>query len=556
MVGHLQGLPKICMFYGRSVTREDNNYVINIQHALLKTSRILILTMSSPEGRQLTAPPSRSLNRQKVLEEDEYTAALSHIIARDFFPSLVHLDATNDYLDALRTKDTGLINASVRRLEEISSTPIASTRYLTPSDTPYGPGPSETPIPPPHPAKRPRYDTDMSLDMFQAKYTSEDNASFTEILDDENRQRKERWGWAWEAQKRAEQQRERMLTAREKMLIEQPPAPGVREKFLIEQPKVAGLVMSGTVEEAAEREVDNADKGKESLSLTVARPQAEVVVDVLAPQKDTRAAGVDAWKFKTRNSLMFPPDADVSAYYGSASSSANAQSDVRVVKHTNTRLEEQDATDRPNNLSAPSSPTHSRIEAAISGTPYKPKTPPDSFSLVPQVPSPSSAEMEPSAMKQLMTWGTLNATPRIISQSEDSTDSTLPPNAFHISAPSNREALSHKLSASAAKSLRAKAGLRGGFTSNLGRTPLVHPGRRSTTSGTMEPPNWTPRKADAPGNLTPAAKRLLDRTTMSTAATRRADVMGKMAGWSGNGRGREADLHHVRWTPTPSTTRR
>ncbi|KAI6044939.1 nuclear protein DGCR14 [Pisolithus marmoratus] len=509
--------------------------------------------MTSPQGGQSTAPSNKSLNRQDILEEDEYTAALSHIIARDFFPSLVHLDATNDYLDALRTKDTSLINASVRRLEEITGTPGVlqrSTRCATPFDTPYGPGPSETPMRPPHPAKRPRYDTNMSLDMFQAKYTSEDNASFTQILDDENRQRKERWGWAWEAQKRVEQQRERMLTAREKMLIEQPPAPGVREKFLIQQSKVAGLITSGTVEEATEHEPENVDEGP--LSLTVAKPQAEVVTaDVLAPQKDTRAAGVDAWKFKTRNSLMFLPDADVSTYDGPASSSANAQPDTKVIKHANTRLEEQDATDRPNNLSAPSSPTHSRVEAAISGTPYRPKAPLDSFSLVPHVPSPSSAEMGPSAMKQLMTWGTLNATPRILSQSEDSTDSILPPNTFRISAPSNREALSHKLSASAAKSLRAKAGL----TSNIGRTPLAHPVKGGRNSGTMAPPNWTPRKADAPGNLTPAAKRLLDRTTMGTAATRRADVMGKMARWGGNSRGREADLQHVRWTPTPSSTR-
>ena len=47
-----------------------------------------------------TPPPSLSLNRQRVLDEDEYTAALSHIIARDFFPSLVHLESANEYLDA------------------------------------------------------------------------------------------------------------------------------------------------------------------------------------------------------------------------------------------------------------------------------------------------------------------------------------------------------------------------------------------------------------------------------------------------------------------------
>jgi len=146
-------------------------------------------------------PSTRSLNYQQVLEEDEYTAALSSIIARDFFPSLVHLDATNEYLDAVSSRDPHLISASVRRLQEVNDTPATyrGRPWQTPSATPYGAGPSETPLRTPRGepvAKRPRFDTNMSLDDFQARYTSEDNASFTQIMDDENRKRKERWGWA------------------------------------------------------------------------------------------------------------------------------------------------------------------------------------------------------------------------------------------------------------------------------------------------------------------------------------------------------------------------
>lgn len=137
----------------------------------------------------------RSLNRQVILDEDEYTAALSHIIARDFFPSLAHLDATNSYLDALHSRDPHLINASVRHLEQISNTPRTSHRalYQTPSQTPYTAGPSDTPLRTPHSEgsnKRPRLDADLSLDSFQARYTSEDNSSFTQILDEENRKRR------------------------------------------------------------------------------------------------------------------------------------------------------------------------------------------------------------------------------------------------------------------------------------------------------------------------------------------------------------------------------
>jgi protein DGCR14 len=49
---------------------------------------------------------------------------------------------------------------------------------------------------------------DLSLDAFQRNYTSEDNASFVQIVAQENKQRKEdRWGWAWEAQAKAEQRK-------------------------------------------------------------------------------------------------------------------------------------------------------------------------------------------------------------------------------------------------------------------------------------------------------------------------------------------------------------
>lgn len=260
--------------------------------------------MSTPRP-SAASTTERSLNRQVVLDEDEYTEALSEIIARDFFPSLVHLDATHDYLDALHSRDPHLIDASVRKLQEISSTPTPGRGLMqTPSQTPYGGGPSDTPLRTPRgepSAKRPRYDADMSLDNFQAKYTSEDNSSFTEILDDENRKRKEKWAWAWDAQKRVQHQRDRMIETRERGLIEGPYAPGVREKFRIEAPTSAGLITDGKAtssEDSRKRDDnDNDGKGKEVTATRVVMEE-EQVVDVLAPRKDTRAAGVDGWEFK------------------------------------------------------------------------------------------------------------------------------------------------------------------------------------------------------------------------------------------------------------------
>lgn len=257
-----------------------------------------------------TPRPERSLNRQVVLEEDEYTAALSHIIARDFFPSLVHLDATNHYLDAIHSRDPHLIDASVRHLEQINSTPIPSSArralYQTPSQTPYTFGPSDTPLPTYRgeaPSKRPRLNADLSLDSFQAQYTSEDNSSFTQILDNENQKRKEKWAWAWDAQKRVEGQRDRMIANRERMLIEAPSATGVREKFMIEVPTIAGLVTDGEQgvdhpEQATGENEDSSNEGKEVALCAEKNAVDTIAVDMMAPSKDTRSAGVDGWKFK------------------------------------------------------------------------------------------------------------------------------------------------------------------------------------------------------------------------------------------------------------------
>ncbi|KAI0931935.1 hypothetical protein AcW2_000704 [Taiwanofungus camphoratus] len=516
--------------------------------------------------------PSRSLNRQAILEEDEYTEALSHIIARDFFPSLVHLGATNDYLEALRSKDPELIQASVRRLEDLA-TPASRREqpWQTPSQTPYAAGPSETPLRTPRgeaSAKRPRYDSNLSLDNFQARYTSEDNSSFTQILEDENRKRKERWAWAWEAQKRVEEQRGKMLEGRKRLLIEAPPATGVREKFRIEAPALAGYITDGLIaqeETGAQSHVEtdedverNGGDKEKAVALKDRQELAEGEkdqTDVMAPLKDTRPAGVDGWMFKTRNALMFPPDADESPYHPPPTKMAVAmKGEPKTIKHGNTRLPGQD--DAPSgSMSAPPSPTRSRIDAAIAGTPYRPKSPTiNTFSLVPSIPSPTPSELGPAAVKQLMTWGTLNATPRILSQSDDSAELPLdvpPPNTpFHIPAPSTRERISHKLSSNAAKNLRAKAGLLG--LPGISSTPV------NTRKGLMPPPSWTPRRAEAVGGLAPAARRLLDRTTMGTAATRRAEAMGRTAAWEGsssiNARGK--DLNRVRWTPTPSPVTR
>ena len=172
----------------------------------------------------------------------------------------------------------------------------------------------------------------------------------------------------------------------------------------------------------------------------------------------------------------------------------------------------------------------------------KPSTPTNNvFGLVPAMPSPTPEELGPAAVQQLMTWGTLNATPRIITP-DDTVDVPEPSTPFRIDGPSNRERISHKLSANASKSLRAKAILLGGKTPGVSRKSSLE-----RTRGNMGPPTWTPKRAEVAGNLTPAAKRLLSRTM----ASRRPDATEKTPSSQGGSSAKEKDLNKVRWTPTP-----
>jgi protein DGCR14 len=65
-------------------------------------------------------PPAKRIKRpKKVIDEDSYTDALSHIIARDFFPGLLESETQQEYLDALDSKDPTWISSASRRLQQV-----------------------------------------------------------------------------------------------------------------------------------------------------------------------------------------------------------------------------------------------------------------------------------------------------------------------------------------------------------------------------------------------------------------------------------------------------
>lgn len=241
----------------------------------------------------------------------------------------------------------------------------------------------------------------------------------------------------------------------------------------------------------------------------VERERREAVEkEVFADQKDVRGKEVPEWRFRARNSLMFPPDADVDPMRAClvGPTSVNSQSGQhrhnqapKEVQHANTRLpaEDDSAFDGENSHGvagigsarsiqsrrrsvATSSPARSRVAAAIHGTPYHPSNPNglpafNSYALVPEAPSPSPSELGPQAVSQLMTWGSILSTPRALGSGDDtagdmgvrargegrlassrpSFESTGP--RFTITSDRSRDALGRKLANDAGRAMRERA---------------------------------------------------------------------------------------------------
>ncbi|KAL2052660.1 hypothetical protein ABVK25_007220 [Lepraria finkii] len=159
-------------------------------------------------------PPKRIKRPAKVLDEDDYTDALSHIIARDFFPGLLETESKQEYIDALDSQDHKWIAEAGKKLTEVM-TPGPDGRRLrgrrgtsmTPVSELYGRGgetpkawQGDTPMSVVSTAstttstkpEKTEIDTNMSLSAFQQKYTSEDNESFYKLLDKQNQKKAKR----------------------------------------------------------------------------------------------------------------------------------------------------------------------------------------------------------------------------------------------------------------------------------------------------------------------------------------------------------------------------
>uniref|UniRef100_A0A3B3V150 Ess-2 splicing factor homolog n=1 Tax=Poecilia latipinna TaxID=48699 RepID=A0A3B3V150_9TELE len=141
--------------------------------------------------------------KRKVLDEEDYIQSLEKIIQRDFFPDVTKLQAQKEYLEAEESGDLEKMREiSIRYGSSLNkSTPQTSVPYLTPAsfETPVGHAgsPSST-----YCSKSSALEEKElpSLDRFLAKNTSEDNASFEQIMDLAKDKEKLKHAWLYEAE--------------------------------------------------------------------------------------------------------------------------------------------------------------------------------------------------------------------------------------------------------------------------------------------------------------------------------------------------------------------
>nr|XP_031299069.1 splicing factor ESS-2 homolog isoform X1 [Camelus dromedarius] len=385
---------------------------------------------SGPRRKRAAGEAGAVTSRQRVLDEEEYIEGLQTVIQRDFFPDVEKLQAQKEYLEAEESGDLERMRQIAIKfgsaLGKMSREPPPP--YVTPAtfETPEvhtgpgvvgnkargrgrvledgddasgfrgcisqaGPSPGRLlsqpapPLPSGEAGEEEEKEPLPSLDVFLSRYTSEDNASFQEIMEVAKEKSRARHAWLYQA------------------------------------------------EEAFEK------RQRESLALPSAEHQAI----------ESGPAGVETWKYKARNSLMYYPEG--------VPDEEQLFKKPRQVVHKNTRF-----------LRDPFSQALSRSQlqqaAALNAQHKQGKVGPDGKELIPQesprvggfgfvaTPSPAPGVNE----SPLMTWGEVENTPLRVEGSETPCVDRTPGPAFKILEPGRRERLGLKMANEAAAKNRAK----------------------------------------------------------------------------------------------------
>ena len=109
------------------------------------------------------------------MDEDEYFSQIEKIIKRDYYPDLAKLEALQTY-DKDRSSDVPSVL--------LKSTERSFSTKPNPQD------------------KTKSYGAKIGLDEYLKKFTSEDNASFQEIHDEDHKRHLKKIGWMFDESKR------------------------------------------------------------------------------------------------------------------------------------------------------------------------------------------------------------------------------------------------------------------------------------------------------------------------------------------------------------------
>ncbi|KAK4162704.1 nuclear protein DGCR14 [Cladorrhinum sp. PSN259] len=417
-------------------------------------------------------PPAKRIKRPKqILDEDTYTDALSHIIARDFFPGLLESETQQEYLDALESKDEEWISSAGRRLQQVM-TPGRRRGLATPLRQPFQSMAGQTPVnfmgdTPASVAsaataatsKQNHVDASMSLAAFQSKYTSEDNESFYKLLDKQNQKKVEKYAWLWTGNKLPSKQQLKQKEVEAKLLA---------------QRGSKGLIDDGFKKDRlAIQEKDAAD----------------------------RPAVPDHWKSKPHNELMFLPDGVEGLETVSERRERESRMGAKRVVYENTRVPDPNrritttaGENDDDRFRRGGSPTLSEIRNAIAGKRRACDTETNAASTIagaggetPRVngyafvddeepePEPVRRQKESSKSVPIIDLGPGDATP----------------NPFQLQEQRKRELLHHRMVDKISQSKRTSARL--GVTGRVEQTPV---------------PKFPSSPRVSGGELTPAAQRL------------------------------------------------
>ncbi|KAI5207909.1 hypothetical protein E4T39_01680 [Aureobasidium subglaciale] len=444
-------------------------------------------------------PPTKRIKRpSQVVDEDVYTDAISHIIARDYFPGLLETQAQQEYLQALDSNNNDWIRDAGRKLHQAMTSGPRSRRgtSLAPSATPrgwQGATPMRTSSVAPSVASssseapKPAVDTSLSLGAFQAKYTSEDNESFNSLLDRQNQKRAEKYAFFYHGNKLPSKQQ----LAQQKLLSNTP--------------------------------------ASQSTAL-VTRPSQNL---------DDRTASFDSFPSRQgpRNTLMFAPEGIEDTYETTFDrDQAASVAPPKSVLYASTRLpiapgEEQ---------SVPPSPSMSAIDAAIAGRPRPSSTDAGySGAETPRVKGYAFVDAEPLPHELEPPRGIPVSDAEADAEERASAMALLPVadpeaanNPFKLQAQSKREEIHHRLvEKSNVQRRKPTAGSRlNALKGQDGRTPTP----RFTSSPAVG--------RQTPGaNMTPAARLLASRIGGRTPG--RTDTL--------FGSQQSGDRSSRVWTPTP-----